>query len=111
MLPLVMAALGIITDRNSTDYWYQSKALPAQTVCLSFRASFHTLNIICSASRTAGICTRVWFSRVCTNLDFHCFLISKADVKGVLSRFRETIFQEEVSVTILPWAGSIGVHF
>lgn len=43
MLPLLMAALSIITDRNSTDYWYQAKALPALTVCLSFRASFYTI--------------------------------------------------------------------
>lgn len=46
MLPLVMAALGIITDRNSTDYWYQPKAFPAQTVCLFFGASFHTIMIL-----------------------------------------------------------------
>lgn len=39
MLPLVMAALGIITDRNSSDYWYQSEALPAQTVYPSEPAS------------------------------------------------------------------------
>lgn len=45
MLPLVTAALGIITDRNSTDYWYQSKALPAQTVCPSLTVSFHTLSL------------------------------------------------------------------
>lgn len=50
-------------------------------------------------------------TRVCTDLDFYCFLIAEADVKGILSRFRETTFQEEVSITILPQAGRIGVHF
>lgn len=50
-------------------------------------------------------------TRVCTNLDFHCFLIAEADIKGILSRFRETIFQEEVLITILPQADRIGVHF
>lgn len=92
MLPLVMAALGIITDRNSTDYWYQPKAFPAQTVCLSFRASFHTIMIYVVIPELLRFVPGFLGTRVCTNLDFHCLLTSEADVKGILSRFRETVF-------------------
>lgn len=88
MLPLVMVALGIITDRNSTGYWYQSKALPAQAVCLSLTASFHTLSL----QNRWDPYQALWLL-VC-NRDLHLFLMSEADFKGILSRSRETVFQE-----------------
>jgi len=96
-----MAALGIITDRNSTDYRYQSKALPAQTVYHLEPASI-PLMLYVVPPELLGFVPGFVVSRVCTNLDFHCFLVSEADGKGVVSKFRETVFQEGVSITILP---------
>ena len=107
---MVMAALGIITDRNSTDYWYQSKALPAQTVCHLEPPSIPLMFYVVPPE-LLGFIPGFVVTGVCTNLDFHCFLTSESDVKGILSTFRETIFQEEVLIIILPRAGRIGVHF
>lgn len=49
-------------------------------------------------------------TRACTNLAFHCLLTSEADVKGILSRFRET-FWGKLLITILSGAGRVVVHF
>lgn len=79
MLPLLMAALGIITDRNSTDYWYQAKALPALTVCLSFSASFHNIVIYVVIPELLRFVPGFLGTRVSTNLDFQCLPTSEAE--------------------------------